>query len=340
MKLAIAGGLGFIGSSVAALAMKSGYKTTILTRSSIGSTILKHPRLEIFGANNLTETEKWRRALRESDAVICAIGNGGPSKAHLDAPNEIIENLPPSARVIQECARAGVRKIILISSAGTVYGETKDTPAREDWPLNPAGLYGATKASLEMYTKAICTHAKVRHLIIRLTNPYGPWQIPGQGQGLIANAINSAQTNVRFQIWGSGHETRDYIFISDVAEAIVRLCKSNTEGVVNLSAGQSVSTIQILETLEHKLSRRIEREETKAAFSLPKNIAVSNSRICQELQWIPAISLEQGIETTLRWHRDVYSKLDHAPKALAEERAREIILGATVQDQARKLYHK
>ena len=309
MKIAIAGGLGFIGASATAKALKNGHDVDILTNTLFESLHYEeNSKLKIHVRSQSQGQHAWGESLRTSDAVIIATGGGGPSRAMSDPTQEATVNLLPVLRLIHECVEKRVKRIVLISSAGTVYGDTDIRQAEEHWSLNPSGLYGATKAALEMYSMAICSKSLSKLLIVRLSNPYGPLQFPGQGQGLIANAIEAVETNNTFQIWGDGKETRDYIYIEDVAKALVKLSLSNLEGTLNISSGKSTSTTEVLMLIGKLTKQEIISEKVIQSLDLPKAISISNSKVLGLTDWRPGTSLESGIDATLRWMRDSYAQ--------------------------------
>lgn len=327
MKIAIAGGLGFIGSAVTRRALCAGHDVAILTRSNSLNHIKIHSRLNVLSAHDPGQKQEWLSIVSASDAVICAIGGGGPSKAMQEPQEEVSLNLVPAVRILHECVSSNAKKFILISSAGTVYGETPFDPATEDYRLNPAGLYGATKASQEMYTKAICAKSQVKALIVRLSNPYGPWQLPGYGQGLVANALRALSSQSVFKVWGTGDEKRDYIYIDDAADALVRLCEPEFEGTYNVSSGSSVSTMDILDLLEQLTGKKIKKEQEQIAFMLPGRVAICNNKIIRHTGWSPAISLREGLLSTIEWHYKKYSRMHDSPVKLSKEHLTTMLSG-------------
>lgn len=324
MRIAIAGGLGFTGSSIAIQALKAGYEVAALTRSHPGMNHVTHPRFRIFSLYIPSELAEWRTAIKESDAVILAIGEGGPSKALTNAQEEISHNLIPTIRLVEECLECSAKKIVLLSSAGTVYGEVVRTPATEESALNPVGLYGATKAAQEMYSLAMCAKSQTRVVIARLSNPYGPWQLPGRGQGLISNAIHAAETSGQFNIWGTGDETRDYIYIDDASQAILDICAAPAEGIINICTSLSTSTNQILSILEEATGKSMLLSRSNPEFPLPSRLSLCNLKLRKTLEWDPKVRLPEGICKTIEWHREVYSQIDHSPNTLAIERINQI----------------
>lgn len=324
MRIAIAGGLGFIGSAIAGKAIQRGFHVTILTRRAIMSEQPLHPRLKILTCTIPSHLNEWKSDLEESEALIAAIGSGAPSKACYEPHEEIAKNLIPLTSLIQECLMHKPNKLVLISSAGTVYGETLKEPAHEKCALNPVGLYGATKASQEIYTLAICARANLRLVIARLSNPYGPWQLPGGGQGLIANAINTIEEGKCFQIWGTGQETRDYIYIDDAADALLRLSTSTHKGVFNVASESTFSTTQIIKIIEDVSGKTIARSQRDPEFPLPAHIAIGNTKLRQELGWIPRVTIWDGIDKAITWYRHIYKEIDHSPPDLTMERIKHL----------------
>jgi UDP-glucose 4-epimerase len=299
----IIGGAGFIGSRVVELLVSAGWRVTVVGRSAAPRKPLSHG--VVYLAGDYGDKAFLVGALVGASHVIDLAYATVPQTSFDDPVRDILGNLPPSVRLFEAAVEAGVRKIAVISSGGTVYGHARYLPIGEDHPTNPISPYGITKLAIEKY--GLMYHA-VRALpvvIIRPGNAYGPGQAPYAGQGFVATAMASVLQGKSITLYGEHGTIRDYVHVADVARGIVAALEKGVPGTCyNIGSGIGRSNRDIIDAivplakpmaLEVKVQSLPERR-----FDVPANV-LDSSRLLRDTGWRAEIPLAQGLEETWTW---------------------------------------
>jgi len=202
------------------------------------------------------------------------------------------------------CRKLKVRRLVFLSSGGTVYGLPNAVPTPETAPTDPIGAYGVGKLAIEKYL-AVYRHLHgLDYRILRVTNPYGPFQVPIKNQGLIAAIVSKALRGETNEIWGDGSVIRDYIFIDDVVEALVAAASDRSEGrIFNIGSGQGRSVRAAIAAIEGALGKKLDInwKQGRAADVPASVVAIERAR--DLMGWAPKTSLEAGLAETIQWWR-------------------------------------
>jgi UDP-glucose 4-epimerase len=215
-----------------------------------------------------------------------------------DPSGDVSSNLLGSVNLLQECVDKKVKKIVFISSGGTVYGIPKKLPINENAGQDPICAYGITKLAIEKYLEMYRVNYGLEYSILRPSNTYGPRQDPFGNVGAITLFIKNAIENKKIVVWGDGSIIRDYIFASDVAEGIFKgsLCKQSN--IFNLGSSHGISLNELIEDIKRKLSIEFEVEyQPTRNYDVPQ-IYLDISRARELLNWEPKVSLNDGIQLT------------------------------------------
>jgi UDP-glucose 4-epimerase len=307
MKITILGGGGFIGSAVADRLLKDGHKLRIFER----------PRVEPYRRFSGFEMVEWltgdlmsvhdiSEAIDGVDVVVHLVSTTLPKNSNDDPIFDVQSNLVSTLQLLDAMVAKRIPKIVFISSGGTVYGTPTYLPIDENHPTEPHVSYGITKLSIEKYLLMYQRLHGIKAIILRVANPYGERQRVETAQGAIAVFLSKAIQNQSLEIWGDGSVSRDYVYISDVAEAFVRAIKyDGAKSVFNICSGVGTSLNELIGMLERVVGRDIDRQYRPGRpFDIPVNI-LDNSLARQELGWVPLVALEAGIKKTADWMRKV-----------------------------------
>ena len=236
-------------------------------------------------------------SLSDVDTVIQLISSSSPGMGNRVLVDDIRENVIPHVSFIQNAIAAGVRRYIFVSSGGTVYGPNAPVPTAETAHTNPINSHGMTKLMIEKYLQMFSRVDGLEHVILRVSNPYGPGQTFRKGQGLIPAILQRHREGRPIQVFGDGSSERDYIYIDDLTAAVEKVvtCPAAGNEVLNIGKGEGRAILEVIETLEAVLGVRFEKE-----FLPDRNTDVSRSildvsKARQLLSWSPDISLEEGV---------------------------------------------
>lgn len=317
MNILLTGGGGFIGSAVADRLLREGHALRILERSSVTPwrSFSADERIE-WRAGDLLEPGVLTEALTDMDMVIHLAGSAVPADADLDPSGEMRAALRGASRLAMAMHQRGVRQLLLASSGGTVYGEPACLPIGENHPTRPVSAHGKSKLAVEQGLAAFAHQHGWRLGILRLGNPYGERQRQNGRQGVVTHFMRRHLAGQPVEIWGDGQIVRDYLYISDVAEAFARLVVySGNQMVFNIGSGQGLSLDALIDRIERTCGDPVKRlYRSGRLFDVSGNV-LDSSLAARELGWQASLSLDEGLRLT--WdallsgsaNRDVGSEL-------------------------------
>jgi UDP-glucose 4-epimerase len=253
---------------------------------------------------DLMSTHDVGQAIHGVDTVIHLVSTTLPKSSNDDPIYDVQSNLVGTLQLLNIMRQKGVSKILFISSGGTVYGQPEYMPIDEAHPTNPYVSYGITKLAIEKYLLMNQRLYDIRTIILRVSNPYGERQRVETAQGAVGVFINNALINKPIEIWGDGSVIRDYVHVSDVAEAFAKaLNYDGAHSIFNISAGTGTSLNTLIQKIESALGITVVRRYLeRRSIDLPVNI-LDNRLASSELNWKPVVELTDGIRRTARWMR-------------------------------------
>jgi UDP-glucose 4-epimerase len=219
---------------------------------------------------------------------------------------DLLENLPPTVKLLPEVAVRG-RRLLLVSSGGTVYGEAIRLPIDEDHPTRPISPYGVTKLTLENYAHLYAKTHGLQFICVRPANAYGVGQRPDLGQGFISTAIASAMRGERIKIFGRIGTVRDYLYINDLAAGIVSaLEKGHVSETYNLGSGVGYSNLDVIKAIApimNALGRKVYVEHLpERVFDVRANV-LDSTKLMSASRWKPEVTFDAGLQLTCEWLR-------------------------------------
>lgn len=300
MKAIVFGGEGFIGSRLVQALVDAGHECTIVDRQPhdrLSSGPIQDGVTVCYG--DFTDRKVVRTALGAGDTVFHLISTTLPKSSNEHPIYDVTTNVSGTIALLEESLRAGVRKVVFVSSGGTVYGVPRSVPIDESHATDPICSYGITKLAIEKYLHLFYVLHGLDYCVLRVSNPYGPGQRAGKGQGAIGTFIDRALNDETIEIWGDGGVVRDYVHVDDVASALVMAGKYNgIDKVFNVGSGHGHSLNDILEHLAaiHGKALRVNRG-VQRDFDVPVNV-LSVARAQQALGWRPAVEFSDGLRRT------------------------------------------
>ena len=305
MKLLVTGGLGFIGSNfiLRTLEKYPDFKITNIDACLPGSNLKNLPKLNkknyTYVKGNITDKKIIDKLISKSDVVI-----NFAAESHVDRsisnPRPFIDSNIIGVYTILESIRKYKKKMIQIST-DEVFGSLKSNSANEKFPFNPSSPYAASKASAEMLVKSYVTTYDCDVIITRCTNNYGPRQSP---EKLIPKVILLAGKNQKIPIYGTGKNIRDWIFVLDHCDAILKILFKGKKGKsYNIAGKNEINNITIIK----KILKIIGSSKELMHFIKDRpghdfRYSLNSEKIQKELHWNPSYTFEKGLEDTIEWY--------------------------------------
>lgn len=296
MKCALIGGAGFIGLHLAERLLAAGHAVRVFDLRD-GETP-RHRDIEWIRGDFL-DPGSLRGAVAGCDALFHLAWTTLPKSSNDDPAADVGTNVVGTLRLL-DAWRGNRGKFVFISSGGTVYGVPRSVPIAEDHPTQPISSYGITKLTIEKYLELYRVLHGLDYCALRLANPFGERQRVETGQGAVTAFLHRARRGEPVEIWGDGRVVRDYIYIGDIADALVRVLDyRGTRRILNIGSGIGRDLNQVAAAIEAVTGRTLERRYLPGrGFDVPANVLdVSLARA--ELGWRPATSFEEGLARTL-----------------------------------------
>jgi UDP-glucose 4-epimerase len=245
-----------------------------------------------------------RAALEDVEVVFHFVNTTIPKTSNDDPVYDVSSNLIDTLRFLESCVEAGVRKVVFASSGGTVYGQPRTVAIAEGHPTEPITSYGIVKLAVEKYL-ALFEHLHgLDYAALRISNPYGPYQDPGGQQGVIPVFMSRLRDGQPVTIWGDGSVVRDYLYVSDLVEALKLAARASTgRKVLNVGSGRGTSLDELIAIIARVTGERPKvRYVAGRSLDVPANV-LDVTRVREELGWKPRTGLDEGIDRTWEWVR-------------------------------------
>lgn len=306
MNILITGGAGFIGSHIADKLVEKNHQITIIDDLSCGrrENINKNAqfyKLSILSPNldSIFKKYKPKIVFHQAAQKNVRVSVENPAK---DAKTNILGTL----NVLECCKTYNAGKIIFASSGGAIYGETNKLPTPKNRTPAPDSPYGVSKLSIEYYLRVFYKIHGLSYIALRYSNVYGPRQDPKGEAGVIAIFIDNLLKNKKSTIFGNGRQTRDYIYVDDVVNANLSAMQKSVIGEFNIGTGIETN----VNDLFAKIAKLIGVDaQTSHGPKNPGEVARSCLNILKtrkELGWKPRVTLDKGLEKTIKWFNDKF----------------------------------
>ena len=302
-KTLILGGCGFLGSHVAEGLLESGYIVRIFDKVNVDTKNINHiiDDLQMM-EGDFTNEKDVARAIKGIDYIFHFIGTTLPKTSTENPVYDLESNVISTLKLLNLAAQEKIKKIILSSSGGTVYGVPQVVPISEDHPTNPTSAYGISKLMIEKYLALYHLIKGLDYVIFRIANLYGERQNPHSVQGAIAVFLGSAKEGKPITIWGKGDITRDYLYIKDSVPVLINAVQTNKQQrVFNLGSGKGTTLDELLAVIKKVTGRTVKVTYTgERAIDVPINV-LDISRAREEFGFSPHTTLLNGVRKTWQW---------------------------------------
>lgn len=302
MRVIVTGGAGFIGSHVADAFLARGDDVLVVDDLSTGQRA-NVPEHAAFEQLDIADGERLDDAFEAGADIVCHLAAQASVTVSVQDPIlDCTSNVLGTLNVC-EAARRRNAPVVFASTGGALYGDEAPLPTPEDFAPQPLSPYGASKLAGEAYVATWGRLYGLPNVVLRLGNVYGPRQNPHGEAGVVAIFSGRLLAGEPPQLRGEGKPTRDYVYVSDVANAFVAAAQGGRAGTYNVGTGRQTATSRLLELLQEAVGTAIEPQQRELQAGELRASALDGSAIARELGWRPTVELEQGLSETLEWYR-------------------------------------
>lgn len=300
MKCIVLGGAGFIGSHIVDALLSKGADVRVFTRAPDK---FRNPLPDVeYVYGDFCNRSDLERALKGGDNVYHALSTTFPGNADRDPARDVSENLLGTLQLLDLMARHDIRRLVYLSSGGTVYGIPEMVPIPEEHTLLPIGSYGIVKAAVESYINNYAKRGLISPVVLRPSNPFGARQSNFGRQGVISTFMKKALMSEPLEIWGDGTVTRDYIPVEDLAKVAARAGLGPETGTYNVGSGKQVSINELIGLIEAVSGKSLAVKRKEQRLCDVPRIALNCDKARKTFGLKSDIDLMLELEKTWQWY--------------------------------------
>ena len=307
-KSVVTGGAGFIGSNLVDLLVDEGHEVLVLDDLSTGSIS------NLKGARGRGQVTLHQIDITSNEIVDVVRAFQPESVFHLAAQIDVRHsvadpvmdatiNIVGTVNALEAARHGNAERFVFASSGGATYGDTFNIPTPETQERNPASPYGVSKTVVDQYFAYYDRAHDLDCMSLGFANVYGPRQDPHGEAGVVAIFIGALLASKAPTIFGDGFQTRDFVFVEDVADAMLRASRIGGSRYLNIGTGTETSVMKLYDTIVEAAGRDIAPVMAAAKRGEQLRSCLDSTAAMEHLGWQPWTSLEDGIQRTVEWFR-------------------------------------
>jgi UDP-glucose 4-epimerase len=298
----VTGGAGFIGSHLVDALLAKGWDVSVIDNLSTGfrknlDRRVRFKNIDVRSPHAARFVERLK-----PDALFHLAAQASVPESVKDPVRDAEINLHATLRLLEAASRARVKRFIFAGTGGALSSESTRLPTDEIHAAPPSSPYAIAKVGSEYYGAFYRNWRKLNFTSFRFANVYGPRQNPHGEAGVIAIFCKRMLANQPLKINGSGLQTRDYVFVSDVVDAMLRgLRNPKAAGPYHVGTGIETNVQTLFKKLAKLTGYRLKPGKGPADIGAPMRSALDSSKLTHDLGWQPEVALEEGLRRTVEW---------------------------------------
>jgi UDP-glucose 4-epimerase len=305
MRILVLGGSGFMGSHIVDRFLSENHDVAVFDLHPEG--LRRSPAGVRFFAGDFGNAGALDEILATGfDTVIHCVSTTTPKSSNDSPAFDIQSNVIGTLQLLEICARRKVRKLVFLSSGGTIYGDIGKLPSvNESHPARPICSYGVSKLTIEHYLEVYRHLHGLEYVALRISNPYGERQSPYRALGALTVFLHRTIKRQNIEVWGDGSVTRDFIYVGDVARAVYLATIAPISGIFNVGSGTGHSLLEVLSSISEVIGIKPSVSWLPSrSFDVPR-IVLDATKLRTATNWKCLVPLPDGIRITAEWLMDV-----------------------------------
>lgn len=303
MRTLVTGGAGFIGSHVVDALLGEGHSVAVVDDLSRGQEANLNPKAHFFRMDICSPSLREVFQKERPEVVFHLAARTSVNHSMADPIDDARVNILGSINLLKCCCETSVRQVIYSSTGGALYGEPSYLPCDEDHPINPLSPYGASKHAVEHYLYLFRSNWHLDYTILRYPNVYGPRQDSQAEGGVVAIFADRMTSDLPVNIYGTGKQERDFVYVSDVARGNLLAVGRGIGRAYNLGSGGSISVNELFMLMKSLAGYRRDAVYCEARAGEVFRIYLKTDRVREDLGWQPSVSLKEGLTATIDYYR-------------------------------------
>ncbi len=299
----VTGGAGFIGSCLVDRLVQEGVRVAVVDNLVTGKLENLNPEASFYNLDVCDPLIEKVFRTEKPEVVFHLAAQASVPKSLQEPAEDARTNILGSLNLLMQCWRWDVERVVYSSTGGAIYGDPETLPCPETHPIRPKSPYGASKHSAESYVVCFAALAGFKYAILRYGNVYGPRQDPEGEAGVVAIFASRMLRSMPVVIYGDGRQTRDFIYVSDVAEANLKALSVETEDVYNIGTAQGTSVNDIFAKLAQLTGYSQHPKYAPPRSGEVASIYLDASKAARVLGWRAQVNMDTGLAGTVEHFR-------------------------------------
>jgi UDP-glucose 4-epimerase len=302
MKALVTGGAGFIGSHIVDNLILNNIRAIIIDNLSTGKKENINPKAKFY-QEDLSNFNKIEEIFEKEkpDYIFHLAAHISVKESFRNPIFDASQNIINTINLLELSVKYNIKHFIFSSTGGAIYGDNAEIPTKENSPTFPQNPYGCSKNAIEKYLIYYNKVHGLKFTCLRYSNVYGPRQNPEGEAGVIAIFFKKLFSNEKPTIFG-GIQTRDFVFVGDIARANILALQDNKSNIYNVSTEKETDIIEVFNKINKYFNNKIEPEYQELLKGEQKKSCLSFEKINQNLNWLPLTNLDEGLDKTYCWY--------------------------------------